>query len=170
MGIEVIVAAATLTSSIVSANEQKKQAKKAAAAQQQNRNEENARNKAQQMAERRAQIREERVKRARVLQSAQNTGVAFSSGETGATSSLSTNLNSNIGFNQSMIASGERMSVFSQNAADAQMRGQNAAMLGNLALNLAPFAAEVGGSIFKPTQPTGQSTNQPSVESYYGVR
>lgn len=140
----ILIAAASLATTVYSASEQKKEAKKAARAQEGIRNEENARNKSQQMVERRQQLREERIKRARVLQASQNTGTAASSGETGAISSLGTQLGSNLGFNQSMVRSGERMSIFAQQAADAQTRQGSAAALGSFAQAAAPLA----GSIF----------------------
>lgn len=146
--ISTIIAGVALATTAYSISEQKSEAKKAARAQTQIRNEENARNKSQQMVERRQQLREERIKRARVIQAAQNTGTAASSGETGAVSSLGTQLGSNLGFNQSLIRSGERMSIFAQQASDAQGRQNNAAMLGSLAISAAPLASSFGESIF----------------------
>src|SRR5690606_1636712 len=61
---------------------------------------------------------EERVRRARILQSAENTGVEGSSGEIGALGALSTNLGANLGFNASRLASSNRISAASQAAAD----------------------------------------------------
>lgn len=154
-----IIAGAALATSALSAVEQQKQAKRSAKAQEKIRNEERAQNVSRQLAERRQQIREERIKRARVLQSAENTGTAFSSGESGALSSLGTQLGSNLGFNQSMIRSGERISTFAQESANAQARGQSAALLGNLALSAAPVAGSIfgGGSVPGTTPQPAQS-------------
>lgn len=77
-----------------------------------------ARAAAQSMQEQRQQIREERVRRARILQSAENTGVAESSGEIGALGDLSTGLATNLGFNNAEINRGTRMSNAGQAAAD----------------------------------------------------
>jgi hypothetical protein len=79
-----------------------------------------ARNAADAANERRAQIREERVRRARILQSAENTGVSGSSGEFGAMGSLSTTLSSNIGSNLGKLNSAQRSSEYAQNAANFQ--------------------------------------------------
>ena len=165
-----LIAAAALATTAYSISEQKSEAKKAAKAQTAIRQEENAKNKAQQMAERRTQLREERIKRARVIQAAQNSGTAASSGETGAVSSLGTNLGSNLGFNQSMVRSGERMSIFAQQASDAQGRQQSAAMLGSFAQSAAPLASDLATSIFgKTIGGTTKQSNAP-IESYYGVK
>lgn len=74
--------------------------------------------------EARQQIREERVRRARVLQSAQNTGTAFSSGEFGALGSLSTGLSANMGANRGALQRGQQISLFQQNAADLNLDAQ----------------------------------------------
>lgn len=76
-----------------------------------------AQNAAQAAAERRSQIREERVRRGRIMQSAENTGAAASSGEFGAIGALGTNLATNIGSNLGRIGSAERTSQYAQNAA-----------------------------------------------------
>jgi hypothetical protein len=152
--VSTIIAGAALATTVYSVSEQSKQAKKSARAQENLQNEERARNTGQQIAERRQQIREERVKRARVMQASQNTGVAGGSGEAGALSSLSTQLGSNVGFNQSMIQSGERMSIFAQQAATAQYKGQQAALLGSFANSAASFSGSIFGTTPQPTNTT----------------
>ena len=84
-----------------------------------------ANNAAQAAAERRSQIREERVRRARIMQSSENTGVDSSSGEAGALGSLATGLGSNIGSNLGRIASANRVSEYNQNIATFQGDAQN---------------------------------------------
>jgi hypothetical protein len=96
--------------------------------------------------EQRQQIREERVRRARILQSASNTGTLASSGAYGATGSLSTSLQSNIGSNLGAIERGQQISAFQQNAADlglgAQFAGFEAQNMGSLfQLGTSIFAA-----------------------------
>lgn len=103
-----------------------------------------AQNAAQAAGERRAQIREERVRRGRIMQSAENTGAAASSGEFGAIGTLSTNLATNIGSNLGRIGAAERTSQYAQNA--AEFTGQ-----ANDALNAAKGADQLfslSGSIF----------------------
>ena len=80
--------------------------------------EQKAQNASKAMAERRQQVREERIKRARIIQSSVNSGASGSSGELGATSSLATTLGSNIGANAGALASADRVSGYAQNAAD----------------------------------------------------
>lgn len=94
--------------------------------------------------EQRQQIREERVRRARVMQSAENTGTTDSSGELGALGVLSTNLSTNLGFNAGEIARGARVSGLAQDAANFNFAGQEAASRASNMGQLSQF----GGSIF----------------------
>lgn len=98
-------------------------ARKDAAREQTNiRSEQAAQNAQQAQIERRQQAKEERVRRARITQGAVNTGTNQSSGMLGSIGNLATNLSSNLGINQGALASGGRISMFSQNAADASGR------------------------------------------------
>jgi len=125
-----IVAAVVGTASYVEAKEaraeQKEASAKAAEQQKEARSVQEASNVQQAAMESRQQIREARVRRARIMQSAQNTGTAFSSGEFGSIGSLATNLSSNIGANRGAIQRGQQISVFQQNAADLNLASQNA--------------------------------------------
>lgn len=153
MGLELatiaaISAATTVASTVYSIS----QNQKAREAQERSRTEQAASNKAAQMEERRRQIREERIKRARIMQSAENTGTVGGSGEGGALSGMSTQLASNIGQNLGAVQRGMNMSIFAQDAADAQNNAQTAMLLGKLA----PTALDLGNNIFAPkaTAPT----------------
>jgi hypothetical protein len=84
-----------------------------------------AQNQAAAAAERRAQIREERVRRGRIMQSAENTGTAGSSGEFGALGALSTGLGVNIGTNLGRIGSAERTSEAAQSQTNFLGAAQN---------------------------------------------
>lgn len=116
---------------------------------------EKATNAAAAARERRQQIREERIRRARVLQSAENSGTAGSSGEFGAIGALSTNLNSNIGANLGSLRESNIMSGINQDLANSQHKANNGVLLG-----------QVGSSIFNigtsslfsstPAQPKAQ--------------
>lgn len=77
-----------------------------------------ARQTQQASAERRQQAREERIKRATILNQAANTGTNASSGATGAVMGMGSQLSSNMGTNQSMINSGQMITGFNQRAAD----------------------------------------------------
>lgn len=76
--------------------------------------------------ERRQQIREERIKRASILNSAENSGASGSSGEMGATGGMSTQLGSNLGANGSSILAGQAITGFSQSAANNMQAAQTA--------------------------------------------
>jgi hypothetical protein len=78
--------------------------------------------------ERRQQIRDERIKQARIMQAGENSGTAGSSGEAGALGSLATQLDTNIGFNLGSIASAGRQSANAQDAANFNFAGQSAQM------------------------------------------
>jgi|LakMenEpi03Aug12_release.lakeMendotaPanAssembly.Ray.scaffolds.fasta_scaffold01034_67 hypothetical protein len=99
-------------------NEARQQQEAATAEQRKARDEQKAAQAAQSAAERRTQIREERVKRARLLQSGVNSGVTGSSGEAGASGGLSTQLGTNIGFNLGQGQAASNISDAGQNAAD----------------------------------------------------
>ena len=94
--------------------------------------------------ERRRLVREERVRRAKILQGAENAGVAQSSGPLGATSALSTNLGSALGFNLGEVSRGQRISGLMDSTAEYQMQSQafqnSAAMWGSI--------GSLGSSIF----------------------
>lgn len=115
------------------------------------RNEERAQNYQQMAAERRSQVREERVRRARILQGAENSGSSGSSGEAGAIGGMATQLQANIGMNLGRAQSGNLISGYLQNAADfntsAQQSGykaQNADALFSLSQSI--FGAAGGGA------------------------
>lgn len=106
MGVLEAVAAVSLAATAYSTYEGIEGRKSAARAQDKAREEEkriNAERRgseaAKAAAERRRQIREANIRRAAILQSAENSGVSASSGALGSVSALSTNLGSNLGFN-----------------------------------------------------------------------
>lgn len=125
-----VVAATVATASYVEAkdarSEQRAASERAAEQQRQARSVQEASNAQQAAMERRQQIREERVRRSRILQSAQNTGTASSSGEFGAIGGLSTTLSGNIGANLGALERGQQISAFNQTAADFGLQAQNA--------------------------------------------
>ena len=136
-----LIAVATTAASTVAGISNNRQARKAQEASQ---SEQRAINKAQQAEEMRKHIREERIRRARILQSAEASGTSESSGEAGAISSLSTQLGSNMGFNQNLAARGAAISQFQQNAADAASDAQTWSMVGGLSQSV----ARVSNNIF----------------------
>lgn len=106
------VTAVSTVKQIQSQQEAAKEGKKA-------RREQEAMNAARAAQERRQQIREERIRRARILQASENTGVTESSGQIGAEGGLATQLSGNMGFNRGQIRSAGLISDFQQNAQDA---------------------------------------------------
>lgn len=119
------------------AKDAKSDREQAANAQRQAQSEQRASQAAQAAAARRQQIREERVKRARIMQSSTNTGVSASSGELGAVGGLNTQLGSNLGYQQGQINAAGRISAFNQTAADflssAENKMADASMWGGVA-------------------------------------
>ena len=104
--------------------------------------------------ERRQQIREERVRRARIIQGAENTGTTDSSGAEGALGALSTNLSTNLGLNAAAIQRGGRIGALNQQAADFDFQrqsslgdAQNADQIAGLGMKA--FQGAGGFSIFK---------------------
>lgn len=160
-------AVAALVAGAYSTNEQQKaqkesrNAQKAALEEQKKaRLEEKAANASRAAQERRQQIREERVKRARLIQASVNTGVADSSGMLGAQGGLNTQLASNLGFNAGLQANADRASTNLQNAAnygaDAQSAANQAAMWGQVkGLSMSIFQNNASG-LFSTT-PGAQS-------------
>lgn len=113
--------------------------------------EQKAANTAASANERRQQLRETRVRRARIMQASQNTGAGGSSGEFGAISGLGTNLSANIGANLGNIQAAGRVSDLGQAAADfgtqanlASLDGQNASSMFQLSTSI--FSAAGGGT------------------------
>ena len=116
-----------------------------------------AQNTQQQMDAKRQQIRAERVQRARVLQSASNTGTAYSSGEAGAVGSIETQLSGNMGSLNAAASNSAEMSGYQQAAADAAGNAQMASAIGQMI----PSGTIIADSIFK-------NTSLPSANVYAG--
>lgn len=105
------------------AKEEERKAKRTAAAEQ----------SAQQAEKTRAQIREERVRRAQIMQSSENTGVTASSGAIGSSGALSTQTGANLASMTRQANSANAITTFNQNAAYALAEGQaKSDMWGNI--------------------------------------
>jgi hypothetical protein len=176
MGVAAAVAAVVV--SAYSANQQQQEQKKARRMQQRAyddqkkaQGEQEAIHAQQRAAERRTQLREERVRRARVIQASANTGVANSSGELGAVGDLATQRGAALGFNSGLAMHGANISAYGQSAADALSSSQNHMVkanewgqIGSLSLKLGSAA----GSIFKSTSVTQPTTDAFGQNSYQG--
>jgi len=143
-----IAASATTTAYSIDQNQ------KAKAEQKKQQQIQRAGNLAQQQEERRRQIREERIKRARILQSAENTGTAGSSGELGGIGSLATQLSNNIGANLGIIDRANQMSASAQSEASAKVNAGISSQIGQMA----PGLITSGASIF--SQPDTKTSNK----------
>lgn len=126
--------------------------------------EQRANNAAKQAEARRKAYREERVRRARIMQSAENTGVEGSSGEYGALGNLETQLSTTLGNQIGGAASVDRISGYAQDNANAQFDFQNAQQRlssassdMNLAMSLFSTKAGVGELI--PSASLKQTTH-----------
>lgn len=93
--------------------------------------------------ERRQQVREERVRRAKILQSSENSGTSGSSGMIGAIGGLSTQLASNIGSNQGSLMHSQAIGNFSQVAADFDTKSQEALLSAQQATTFANFSSSI---------------------------
>ena len=166
MGIELAILAVAVAGTAYSISEQEKakdKQKEAVREQGKIRNEQKAQNEAQAAQERRKQLREERIRRAKILSTSQAAGVTGSSGESGAIGGLSTQLSSNLGTNLGALNSASDISLFSQNAANyssaadqANANAQMAGQVSSLAFQAAPVLSKAN-SLFsapKPTTPT----------------
>jgi hypothetical protein len=146
------LAAVAVVVGIKGRNDAQHAAEDAANFQRQAQAEQRAGSAAQAALERRNQIREQRIKSARVEQASMNTGVAGSSGEIGAESSMSTQLASNVAFNIGAVQRGSNISMFNQQAADANLRGQRAQIRAQNAQSLFQLGNDIAtqsASIFK---------------------
>lgn len=114
-------------------------------------------------AERRQQVREERIKRARILQASENSGSTDSSGMFGAASGLASQLGAAIGTNLGTEAGTNRLNQFMQTAADfgtAASRNLNSAQAAQnlFGLSTTVFNAAGGFGAFKSTTPAPKTT------------
>ena len=145
----------------------KKAQRNAAEEQRKVRAEEKAQLAAKAANERRQQIREERVRRAQVIQSSENTGVSGSSGEMGATANLATQLGANIGYNVGAIASANKATQYAQNSADFLGSAQNSMSRANTwgsvgGLGTSIFSSSGGFNAFSDSQAPAPVQHGPS--------
>jgi len=82
---------------------------------------------------RRQQIREERVRRASIMQSSENTGVAASSGELGSLSALGSQVGGNVSSINQQQSSANAITGYNQSAANLDYRAGQTQQIGNFA-------------------------------------
>lgn len=118
------------------ANRRNEQAQATSAAEQQ----------AQVAAQRKAQVRQERIKKAEILSSATLGGAGMSSGQLGASSSIGSLVEGNLGQLSRNENSATQYLNFSQQAADAAGRAQTFNSVSSLAGGVASFALKQPGA------------------------
>ena len=114
--------------------------------------------------EKRKLIREERVKRARILQAGENTGTGESSGEFGALGGMATQLGNSLGFNAGTLMRGRQAAGDLASAFKSDQEGQKAAATGAIAMSI--FSAAGGFSAF--SVPAGTTPQGSPVQ--YGIQ
>jgi hypothetical protein len=132
MGIEVAIGAAIAATSVVTGVMQYSAAKKADRQRKEANEISSAQAKTDNITAQRKAFREARLRRAQIMQSSENTGVADSSGQSGALGAIGTNLGSNIA-----TASGQTKSIVginsaNQKAASYDFKGAQAGAFGNI--------------------------------------
>lgn len=100
-----------------------------------------AENSAQRSQNRRQQVRDERVRRAQIMQGSQNTGASQSSGELGSTSALGTLISSNVASLSRQENSSNAISSWTQSAADHDLSSQQWSGIGSIAGSVFGVAA-----------------------------
>ncbi len=126
-----VIASAALAATAVSGYQQYQAAGDAADARREGQEISGAQQQIQQRRSNRQAIREERIRRARIMQASENTGVAGSSSEMGSTAALGTLTASNIAAGRGNARAAEGLTGASQSAMDAQRQGQLWGTIGN---------------------------------------
>jgi hypothetical protein len=116
--------------------------KKAERAQSKARKEQSAQRGRETETSKRQALREERVRRAQLLQAGENTGTSGSSSETGSISNLAANVGANLAFQTGALASADLVTSFSQEAAGHQRSASRAQTVGGIGQQI--FGATAG--------------------------
>lgn len=125
------VAVAALFISAASAVHSAQQAKKVSRARREQNKVSNATERIKLEASRRQQLREERVRRAQILQASENTGVAGSSGAHGSISNLSTRIGGNLAIQTSGVLGTTGINNLSSDIAGYKSRQATAQAVGS---------------------------------------
>lgn len=153
MGVVAAVVAVAATVASISAQQDAKEAAGKSAEEQRKARQEQAAEQARQQAdEKRKMVREERVRRGRLLQASENTGTTGSSGELGALGSLSTQLSANTGANAGMKRTGEAITGYNQAAADFSFEAQQSMADARMFQDIGSLVNQ-GASIFSTPSP-----------------
>lgn len=157
-----IIAAAAVAVAAGSAYAANEQASDAASSRKKAQKVSQAEQEARASESRRQQIREERVKRATILQSSENTGVTSSSGQLGSISALGSQVGGNISSLSRQTDSAAAIGQYNQSAVDSDYRAGQIQQVGNFAGTVfgvaAPMAVKAQQDLKTPK--TAGKTNQ----------
>jgi hypothetical protein len=159
-----VAAVASAVTSVVSGNQSRAAARHANDLQEQAANEQRAGNAQQEAAAARDQYRQDRIRRARIMQSADNSGVQNGSGEIGALGSLQTQYSSNQGMMQGNYDRGVRigndMSEANQTLFDAQQKAGQMQGLSTIFQTVGSLAGTFYGASGKAAKIPGTTAQQ----------
>lgn len=132
MGLDLVFGALSLAVGVVNTANASANAKKSAAAQRESNNIAIAQGQIEARENRRQLLREERLRRARLMQGAQNTGTAGSSGETGALSAIGTNVAGILSAQAGQEKANVGINKWNQRASDYDMKAREAIAWGDV--------------------------------------
>jgi hypothetical protein len=159
-----VAAVASTVTSVISGNQSRAAARHANDLQEQAANEQRAGNAQQAAAAARDQYRQDRIKRARIMQAADNSGVENGSGEIGAVGSLQTQYSDNQGQMQSNYDRGVRvgndLSEANQTLFDAQQKAGQMQGLSSIFQTVGSLAGAYYGATSKAAKIPGTTAQQ----------
>jgi hypothetical protein len=148
--VAIVATVAATTTSVISSNKARAEQRHANDLQQQAANEQRAQNTQNAAADARAQYREDRIRRARILQQSNNTGTEASSGEIGSLGSLQTQYSNNQGSlwggYERGVTIGNLQSQAGQSIFDAQQTLSRGANLSTIFNGIASVASSGAGA------------------------
>ncbi len=145
MGIELVFGALSLAVGLVSTASSQAAAKKSMAAQKEANNIQLAQSENNAREDRRQLLREERIRRARIMQGSFNSGAAGSSGEIGAMGAITTNVDSAVSNSGANSKANAGINIFNQKAATFDQQARESLAWGEV------FQSGIGtfGNIFE---------------------
>lgn len=150
-------AGAMLVGTLISADQQGRAASRARRETREGQRRQEAMQMASDAQSRRQRIREERVRRAQVMQRAETMGAGQSSGEFGAIGSATTQTQASFGFQGGQMLGSQAVGASSQRAANAAGSAQNWSAYGQMFQS--QFSSMGGFSAFKGTSGVSSTTN-----------
>lgn len=132
MGIEIILGAASLAVGLISTGISTSAANASAAAQKESQNITLGQSQVTARENRRQLMREERIRRARILQSSSNSGASGSSGEAGALGAITTNVDSQVAASRGESAANTGINFQNQRATDFDNKARQALAWGEV--------------------------------------